>query len=72
MIHHKVFILIGPSLVYEYKMYPNLDMEIGIIILLHVKFYTNYERQVLIMSLLVMFYFIVNHALIDNLASNCS
>ena len=49
-------------------MYPNLDMEIGIIILLHVKFYTNYERQVLIMSLLVMFYFIVNHALIDNLA----
>ena len=71
MIHHKVFILIGPSLVYEYKMYPNLDMEIGIIILLHVKFYTNYERQVLIMSLLVMFYFIVNHALMDNLASNC-
>ena len=71
MIHHKIFILIGPSLVYEYKMYPNLDMEIGIIILLHVKFYTNYERQVLIMSLLVMFYFIVNHALIDNLASNC-
>ena len=71
MIHHKIFILIGPSLVYEYKMYPNLDMEIGIIILLHVKCYTNYERQVLIMSLLVMYYFIVNHALIDNLASNC-
>ena len=71
MTHHKIFVLIGPILVYEYKMYPNLDMEIGIIILLHVKCYTNYERQVLIMSLLVMFYFIVNHALIDNLASNC-
>ena len=70
MTHHKIFILIGPILVYEYKMYPNLDMEIGIIILLHVKCYTNYERQVLIMSLLVMFYFIVNHALINNLASN--
>ena len=42
-------------------------MCIGIIIFLHVEFYTNYKRQV-IMSLLVMFYFIVNHALIDNLA----
>ena len=70
MIHRKIFIFIGPSLVYEYKMYPNLDTRIGIIILLHVKFYTNYERQVII-SLLVMFCFIVNHALIDILASNC-
>jgi len=47
-------------------------MCIGIIIfILHVDFYTNYKRQI-IMSLLVIFYFIVNHALIDNLASNCS
>jgi len=71
VIHHKIFILIGPSLVYEYNMQPNLNMCIGIIIfILHVNFYTNYERQI-IMSLLVIFYFIVNHALIDNLASNC-
>ena len=72
MIHHKIFILIGPSLVYEYNMQPNLNMCIGIIVfILHVNFYTNYKRQI-IMSLLVIFYFIVNHALIDNLASNCS
>jgi len=46
-------------------------MCIGIIIfILHVDFYTNYKRQI-IMSLLVIFCFIVNHALIDNLAFNC-
>ena len=71
MIHHKIFILIGPSLVYEYNMQPNLNMCIGIIIfILHVDFYTNYKRQI-IMSLLVIFYFIVNNAIIDNLDSNC-
>ena len=47
-------------------------MCIGIIIfILHVNVYTNYKRQI-IMSLLVIFDFIVNHALIDNLSSNCS
>ena len=47
-------------------------MCIGIIIfILHLDFYTNYKRQI-IMSLLVIFYFIINHALIDNFASNCS
>ena len=41
-----------------------------IIFILHVDFYTNYKRQI-IMSLLVIFDFIVNHAIIDNLDSNC-